>query len=48
MPAIPWLPAALLVLLPLALLVAAAPLAGIAIILVAVATPIVYARLDAA
>ena len=48
MPAIPWLPAGLLVFLPLALLVAAAPVAGIAIILVAVATPIVYARLDAA
>ena len=47
MPAIPWLPAGLLVFLPLALLVAAAPLAGIAIVLVAVAAPIVYARLDA-
>jgi hypothetical protein len=48
MPAIPWLTAGLLVFLPLALLLAAAPLAGIAVILVAVATPIVYARLDAA
>ena len=48
MPAIPWLPAGLLVLLPLALLVAAAPLGGIVMILIAVATPVAYARLDAA
>jgi hypothetical protein len=48
MPAIPWLPAGLLVFLPLALLVASAPLGGIVMILIAVATPVVYARLDAA
>lgn len=48
LPAIPWLPAGLLVFLPLGLLLAAAPLAGIAVILVAVATPLAYARLDAA
>jgi hypothetical protein len=47
MPAIPWLPAGLLVFLPFALLLATAPLGGIAMLLVAVATPIVYARLDA-
>ena len=47
-PAIPWLPAGLLVFLPLGLLLAATPLAGIAVILVAVATPLAYARLDAA
>lgn len=47
LPAIPWLTAGLLVLLPFALLLAAAPLGGIAMLLVAVATPIVYARLDA-
>jgi len=47
-PAIPWVPAGLLVLLPLALLLVTAPSGGIAVILIAVATPIVYARLDAA
>jgi hypothetical protein len=47
-PALPWLPAALLVALPLALLFAAAPAAGTALILVAIAGPLVYARLDAA
>ena len=47
MPPVPWLPAALLVFLPFALLLAGAPLAGIAMLLVALATPIVYARLDA-
>ena len=47
MPAVPWLVAAPFVLLPLALLVAAAPAAGIAMILVGAATPLVYARLDA-
>ena len=47
MPAVPWLPAALLVFLPFALLAAAAPLAAIAVLLVALATPLVYARLDA-
>jgi hypothetical protein len=46
-PAIPWLPLGLLVFLPLALLLAASPLGGIVMILIAVATPIVYARLDA-
>jgi len=47
MPPVPWLPAALLVFLPFALLLAGAPLAGIAMLLIAVAMPIVYARLDA-
>jgi hypothetical protein len=47
-PAIPWLPTGLLVFLPLALLVAAAPPGGIVMILIAVAAPVVYARLDAA
>lgn len=47
-PAIPWLPTGLLVFLPLTLLVAAAPPGGILVILIAVATPVVYARLDAA
>lgn len=47
MPAVPWLVAAPFVLLPLALLVAAAPAAGISMILVGAATPLVYARLDA-
>lgn len=46
-PSVPWLPAALLVLLPFALLLAAAPLAGLAILMVALALPVAYARLDA-
>jgi hypothetical protein len=45
-PAVPWIPAVLLVALPFALLVAAAPAAGIALILVAIAGPLAYARLD--
>lgn len=47
-PAVPWLPAALLVALPLALLVYTAPVAGVLFVLVAVASPLLYARLDAA
>lgn len=46
-PAVPWIPAALLVALPVALLVAAAPAAGIALILIAITGPLAYARLDA-
>lgn len=46
-PAVPWIPAALLVVLPVALLVAAAPAAGIVLILIALAGPLAYARLDA-
>jgi hypothetical protein len=48
MPDVPWLPAGIFVVLPLALLVAAAPAAGILVLLAALATPLVYARLDAA
>jgi hypothetical protein len=47
-PAVPWLPAALFVALPLALLVTTAPAAGIFFVLVALALPVAYARLDAA
>lgn len=48
MPELPWLPFGLFVLLPFALLVASAPGAGIFVLLVALAAPLVYARLDAA
>lgn len=48
MPALPWLPFSAFVLLPFALLLDAAPGAGIFVLLVALATPLVYARLDAA
>lgn len=48
MPALPWLPFALFILLPFVLLLAAAPGAGIAVLLFALATPLAYARLDAA
>jgi hypothetical protein len=47
-PAVPWIPAALMVALPIGLLVAAAPGAGIALLVLAAAAPLVYARLDAA
>ena len=45
-PPVPWLPAALLVVLPLALLVLSSPFAGIAFVVLAVAIPPVYARLE--
>ncbi len=48
MPALPWLPFALFIVLPLVLLLAAAPGAGILVLLFALATPLAYARLDAA
>ena len=48
MPDVPWLPAAIFVVLPLALLVASAPAAGMLVLLAAFAAPLVYARLDAA
>lgn len=47
-PALPWAPFALFILLPFVLLFAAAPGAGVFVLLVALATPLVYARLDAA
>lgn len=47
-PQVPWLAAALCVALPLALMAAASLLAALALVVLGIATPIVYARLDAA
>ncbi|MGQ0544841.1 MAG: hypothetical protein ACT4P3_05830 [Betaproteobacteria bacterium] len=47
-PQVPWLAAALFVGLPFALLALAAPIAAVVLLLVGIATPVVYARLDAA
>jgi hypothetical protein len=47
-PQVPWLAAALFLGGPLALMALTAPLAAVALVLFGIATPLVYARLDAA
>jgi hypothetical protein len=46
MPPVPWPFAAALVIVPLLMLVIAAPVAGILVVLLAAATPVLYARFD--
>lgn len=48
LPVVPWLPAGVFLLLPLAMLGVVAPLAALAAVLVAVAAPLAYARLERA
>ena len=45
-PQVPWLSAAVLVLLPLVLMALAAPLGAALLVIIAAATPILYARFD--